>query len=280
MRSERDYLFMKIVLLLKQVPESGAVKMDEATGTVVRQSSEAVINPLDLYAIEAALRLRDKIGGECLAITMGQSSAISVLREAISLGIDRGALLTDRAFAGSDTWATSRILSTAIKKLCPDFDLIICGERATDGDTGQVGPEIAAALDLPVVTYVNRIESVTSYNRHQRLGRSILSLVRIADADQEKITVELPALITVVKEIASPRLPTLKGKIHARLCNIPVLTNADLLLPENEIGLAGSPTRVVRIFHPRLTRNCVMITAGDPASAGQAARQLRDFLEK
>lgn len=271
---------MKIVLLLKQVPESGAVKMDEATGTVLRQSSEAVINPLDLYAVEAALRLRDKIGGECLAITMGQPSAVSVLREAISLGIDRGALITDRAFAGSDTWATGRILSAAIRKLCPDFDLIVCGERATDGDTGQVGPETAAALNLPVVTYVNRIDGVTSYNRHQPIARKVLSLVRIADTDQENITVELPALITVVKEIASPRLPTLSGKINARLCNIPVLTNGELQLSETEIGLSGSPTRVVRIFHPRLTRNCVMVNASDAEAATHAASQLRDFLEK
>ncbi len=270
---------MKTVLLLKQVPESGSVTMDETTGTVLRRTSEAVINPLDLYAIEAVLRIRDKTGGECIALSMGPPSAESVLREAISMGVDRGFLVSDRAFAGSDTWATARILSAAIEKICPDFDLIVCGERAIDGDTGQIGPETAAALNIPVITYVNQIEGFTSFNRYRGSGKGILDLIRFADADQERISVQFPALITVVKEIADPRLPTLDGKIKARRTEISVLTNIDLALPENEIGLKGSPTRVLRIFHPKLLRKCVMTSAENEENLENSVDKLCAFLK-
>ena len=150
---------MRIVVPIKQVPETNAVTMDEATGTMIREGVEAIVNPLDLYAIELAIRLREAHGGETLAVSMGPPKAQTALREALAMGIDSAVLLSDKAFAGSDTWATSYALAAAIRRLGA-FDLVICGERATDGDTGQVGPGIAAWLDLPVATYVGRVERV------------------------------------------------------------------------------------------------------------------------
>ncbi|MCD4825085.1 MAG: electron transfer flavoprotein subunit beta/FixA family protein, partial [Phycisphaerae bacterium] len=165
---------MRIILPIKQVPETNAVKMDPETGTMVREGVEAIINPLDLYAIELALQLRDAHGGEIIGITMGPPKAESALREAIAMGIDSGVLISDRQFAGADTWSTSYVLAAAIKKLGgPDAgpaDMIICGERATDGDTGQTGPGVAAFLDLPVASYISKVESVADGRcRCQRL---------------------------------------------------------------------------------------------------------------
>ena len=144
---------MRIIVPVKQVPETKAVKMDEQTGTIIRQGVTSIVNPLDLYAIEAALTLKAQHGAEVIAISMGPPQAAVAPRESLAMGIDRAVLISDRAYAGSDTWATARILAAAVRHL-GDADLIICGERATDGDTGQVGPELAAALGLPVLTYL------------------------------------------------------------------------------------------------------------------------------
>ena len=150
---------MHIVVPIKQVPETNAVKMDEKTGTMIREGVEAIVNPLDLYAIETAVRLREQYEGDVVAISMGPPKAEAALREAVAMGCDSAVLLSDKAFAGSDTWATSYVLAAAIRKL-NNYDLVICGERATDGDTGQVGPGIASSLDLPVATYVGKIEKI------------------------------------------------------------------------------------------------------------------------
>ena len=150
---------MRIIVPIKQVPETSKVKMDPETGTMLRKGLASIVNPLDLYAIEAALRLREKHGGTVTAITMGPPNAMFALREAIALGCDDAVLLSARQFAGADTWATSYVLSKAIRKL-GDYDLILCGERATDGDTGQVGPGIAAWLDIPMSTFVSKIREV------------------------------------------------------------------------------------------------------------------------
>lgn len=147
---------MRIIVPIKQVPETSNVKMDPVTGVMIRKGLEAIINPLDLYAIEIALRIKEDCGGEVVAISMGPQKAEKALREAIAMGCDDGILLSDRKFGGSDTYATGYTLAQAVKKI-GEFDLIICGERATDGDTGQVGPAIAALLGLPLVTYVSKI---------------------------------------------------------------------------------------------------------------------------
>ncbi len=150
---------MNIVIPIKQVPETSDVKMDKEKGTMIRDGVQTVINPLDLYALEAGIELKEKFGGKITVITMGPPSAVKALKEAVAMGCDDAILLSDKEFAGSDTWATSYTLAEAIKEI-KDYDLVIAGERATDGDTGQVGPGIAAWLDLPLATYVSSIETI------------------------------------------------------------------------------------------------------------------------
>src|SRR3989338_6162967 len=151
---------MNIIVCIKQVPETTEVRINPETNTLVREGVKSIINPFDMYAIEEAVRLKEKLGGKATVITMGPPQAEAALREAISMGVDEGILICDRAFAGSDTWATSYTLSAAIKKI-GSFDLILCGKQASDGDTAQVGPGISTHLDIPQVTYVKKIEEVT-----------------------------------------------------------------------------------------------------------------------
>jgi len=260
---------MRIIVPIKQVPETNAVKMDDATGTMIREGVEAIINPLDLYAIEIAIQLRQQHGGEIIAISMGPPKAESALKEAIAMGIDSGILISDKAFAGSDTWATSYVLAAAIKRI-KDFDLIICGERATDGDTGQVGPGIASFLQLPVLTYAGKIDCHDNKN---------CRVHRLVEDGYEVMDVQLPALITVVKEIADPRLPTLRGKQKAKKMNIHIWSLEDLDVEQDKLGLDGSPTRVVKIFRPKVARQCRMIEAGDEASIDEATDEVLEFLK-
>ena len=158
---------MRIIVPIKQVPETGNVKMDEETGTIIREGSERIINPLDLYALEKAIQVKEEYGGTVTAISMGPPAAAEALREAVAMGCDEATLITDRAFAGSDTWATSIILSEAIRHL-GEYDLIIAGERATDGDTGQVGPNLAAALELPLATFIRSLEILPRESDNER----------------------------------------------------------------------------------------------------------------
>lgn len=263
---------MRIIVPIKQVPETAAVKMDEATGTMIRDGVEAIINPLDLFAIEAAMRLREKHGGEIIAISMGPPKALSALREAVAMGLDSAVLLSDRKFAGADTWATSYVLAAAIRKLGA-CDLIICGERATDGDTGQVGPQIAALLDLPLITYVGAVE-VTAIDGVARTCR----VKREVEDGVERLEMDLPGVLTVIKEVGDPRLPTLRGKQRAKAAVIPVWGQAELGLEAGNLGLEGSPTRVVKIFRPKVTRTCEKLVATDPAAVGPAVDRLISFL--
>ena len=261
---------MRIVVLIKQVPETAAVKMDEATGTMIREGVEAIINPLDLYAIEIAIRLRQQHGGEVIALSMGPAAAMTALREAIAMGCDSAVLVSDKAFAGSDTWATSYVLAAAIRKIGP-CELVICGERATDGDTGQVGPGIAAFLDLPVATYVSKVDDVAA---------SVARVHRLVEEGYEVLDVTLPAVLTVVKEVADPRLPTLGGKLKAKHADIPVWAAKDLNVDAAHLGLAGSPTRVVKIFRPTVARHCEKVVAADDASIQSAAGKLVEYLQR
>ncbi len=262
---------MRIIVTIKQVPETKSVKMDEKTGTVIREGVEAIINPLDLYAIETALRLRKKHGGEVIGVSMGPAKAITALREAIAMGFDSGVLVSDSAFAGSDTWATSYILAEAIKRI-GDFSLVICGERATDGDTGQVGPGIASFLDLPVVSYVSKIEQV-------RLQTQGLGLNRLVEDGYEVLSCSLPCVITVVKEVSIPRLPTLRGKQRAKRTEIPVWGSDDLDVELSKVGVNGSPTRVVKIFRPKVARQCEKVLAKDDESIKEAVDKLAGFFQ-
>lgn len=258
---------MRIIVPIKQVPETKAVKMDEKTGTVIRDGVESIINPLDLYAIELAIRLKENYGGEIIALTMGPPKAEEALREAVAMGVDSGVLVSDRVFGGSDTWATSYVLAEAIK--CHDFDLVICGERATDGDTGQVGPGIGAFLDLPVLSYVNHFLNVED-------GKCYVH--RLTEDGDEVLTGYLPAVLTVVKEVSEPRLPTLKGKKRAKRLEIPVLSNMELDLDLSKLGLKGSPTKVAKIFRPKVARTCDKHFITDEKALGQSVAAMLDFM--
>jgi electron transfer flavoprotein alpha/beta subunit len=260
---------MRIIVPIKQVPETRSVKMDEKTGTVIRDGVESIVNPLDLYSIEAALILKERFGGEITVISMGPPQAASALKEALAMGIDKAILVSDRAFAGSDTWGTAYVLGEAIKTV-GDYDLIICGERATDGDTGQVGPEMAAHLNLPVTTYVN---GVSDYADGE------LTITRLVEHGEEKVAMQLPGVLTVVKEVSDPRLPTLDGKIRARETVMPILSFDDLKLDVKLIGLKGSPTRVVKIFRPKVTRECEIKIADDEENVKLSVDRLYSFLQ-
>lgn len=255
---------MRIVVPVKQVPETSTVKMDEATGTMVRQGVEAIVNPLDLYAIEAALKLREQHGGTVSAISMGPPAAETALREAISMGVDDGILISDRALAGSDTWATAYVLAKAITNL-GNVDLILCGERATDGDTGQVGPGIASFLDLPVVAYVTTITAT---------GDDTVHLKRLTEDGYETLSMKLPGLVTVLKETGAPRLPTLRGKQRARRSGIPVWGVQELGADPAKLGLKGSPTRVVKIFRPTVARTCQKLVPANEEAIENAVNTL------
>lgn len=231
---------MDIIVCIKQVPETIEVRINPETNTLIREGVKSIINPFDMYAIEEAIRLKAKFSGKTTVLTMGPPQADAALREAISLGIDEGVLLSDRAFAGSDTWATSYTLAGAIRKI-GWFDLIICGKQASDGDTAQVGPGIATHLDIPQVTYVKKIEEAQEKS---------LRVERMMEEGFEIIETPLPALLTVVKEINEPRLPSLKGMMRAKQAAIKVWTQKDLNLDPQKIGLCGSPTQVVKIFTP------------------------------
>ncbi len=265
---------MQIIVPIKQVPETSGVKMDPETGTMIRTGVEAIVNPLDLYAIEVALRLREQVGGRVIALSMGPPSAAKALKEAIAMGCDDGILLSNKKFAGSDTWATAYALAQAIKHIAATdaaTELIICGERATDGDTGQVGPGIASFLDLPVATYVRRISDVSADG---------LRVERLVEGGAEILWTPLPTVLTVVKEIAYPRLPTLRGKQRARRTELPVWGPTDIEARIEWLGLKGSPTRVVKIAKPQVTRQGELVRAKDPADVDRAATRLIEFLHE
>ena len=273
---------MNIVIPIKQVPETSNVKMDEETGTMKREGVESIINPLDLYAIESGIQLKEKYGGKITVITMGPPSAEKALREAIAMGCDDGVLLSGREFAGSDTWATSYTLSSAIKEM--DYDLILAGERATDGDTGQVGPGIASWLDLTLSTYTSEIIEVNKYEDedidYTTVKADSIIVERMVEEGYEKLELPLPALLTVVKEISFPRLPTLRGKQRSREVNIPQWNLENLDMKEDYLGLNGSPTRVVNIDHPKVTRGGTLVDVRENGNVEEAVSKLVDYLKE
>ena len=230
---------MDIVVCIKQVPETTEVKINPETNTLVREGVPSVINPFDENALEAALQLKEKHGGKVIVITMGPPQAVDALKTSIAMGADEAVLVSDRAFAGSDTWATSYTLAQAIKKL-GNVDLILCGKQAIDGDTAQVGPGIAEWLGLPQVTFAVKIEIAGQQAKIERLLEEV----------NEIVSSPLPMVITVVKQINEPRLPSLKGMMRAKKAEIKVLKAADIEADPKNLGLNGSPTQVMKIFTP------------------------------
>lgn len=230
---------MDIVICIKQVPDTTDIRIDPETNTLVREGVASIINPFDMYAIEEGVRIKEKYGGKVTVISMGPPQVEAALREAISLGVDEAVLLSDRAFAGSDTLATSFALSEGLKKI--GYDIIICGKQAIDGDTAQVGPGIATHLDIPQITYVKKIEKIEN-------GKIVSE--RMVEEGYEVVESTLPVLLTVVKEINEPRLPSLKGKMKAKKSEIKIITAEDLKIDTGKVGLDGSPTWVMKIFTP------------------------------
>ncbi|HOJ89197.1 MAG TPA: electron transfer flavoprotein subunit beta/FixA family protein [Pseudothermotoga sp.] len=245
---------MKILVLAKQVPDTDKVKIDPLTGTMIREGLDAVINPLDLHALELALCLKETHRAQITVLSMGPMSTEMVLRDTLALGADRAILLSDSAFAGSDTWATSYTLSEAVKKLNIEYDLVICGEKATDGETGQVGVEFAVLLNLPVITYVSRFVS---------LQNDSIVVERTVEDAYETWKVRLPALISVLRSVSEPRLPTLSGKKMSLSKKVEIYNARDLGLKNNDLGLTGSPTRVVKVYNTKLSRNCQLYMGKD-----------------
>jgi len=243
---------MNIVVCMKQVPDTAEVKINPETGILIREGIPSIINPFDMHAIEAGIQIKEKAGGKVTVITMGPPQAEAALREAIAMGADDALLLSDKAFAGSDTWATSFTLAKAIGKL--GADIIICGKQAIDGDTAQVGPETAEFLNIPHISYVKKIEEV---------GGNSIRVQRMMDEGYDVVESAFPVLITVVKELNEPRLPSLKGKIAAKKAVIKKWTVSDISADENDLGLKGSPTQVKNIFTPE-TRSGRRMLEGTP----------------
>ena len=244
----------RILVLVKQVPTTESVRLNEETGTMIRAGSDAAINPLDLHAVEEAVRVKefspDKV--HITVLSMGPPQAQSAIREALAMGCDEGVLLSGREFAGADTWATACTLVQGMRTLKP-FDLVLCGERATDGETGQVGPMVAAMWGVPLLTYVSKL---TWEGERVAVNRAI-------EGGTETVSCSLPAVMCVLRELNEPRLPTLTGKVAAQDADIKILDgeaiNADAAL----LGLSGSPTRVVKVVYPSFQRATELFNVAD-----------------
>ena len=230
---------MNIIVFIKQVQDTATVKFNPETNTLLREGVENIMNPFDRQALEAALCLKDKEGAKVTVITMGLPQATDVLKEAIAMGADDAVLISDRALAGSDTMATSIALAAAIKHI-GEYDLVLCGKQAVDGDTAQVGPEIAEHLGIPQIT------GALSLNFAD--GKFVA--VRENESSSMTLAAAAPLLVTVTKAEKEPRFASIKGKMKARKAKIPTLTIADMGVDEANVGLAGSPTKVRKSFTP------------------------------
>ncbi len=259
---------MKIVVCIKQVPATNDAKIDPETKRIVREGAKAIMNPFDLYAVEEAVSIRERVGGEVIALSMGPESAKNVLVEALSMGADRAVLLCDRAFGGSDTWATSYALARAIDTL-GGVDLVICGKQAVDGDTAQVGAGIAAKLDMLQAANVLKVESIES---------DAITVRRMNEKGWDVVRLQYPALLTVLKDINFPRIPRLRDARAARRADIPLWKPEDIGAEADRIGLKSSPTQVVRTAPPPARSNATQRIEGAPEEA--AGMLVREMLKR
>lgn len=244
---------MNIVLCVKQVPDTSDIKWT-ANNTIQREGLESIINPYDVYALESALNLKNKYKDVYItALTMGPAQAEEMLRKLLAVGVDNAILLSDKKFAGADTFATGKTLAASIKSKLADFDLVVCGQFAIDGDTGQTGPSIANFLNIPQVTYVKQIVEYSD---------GYLTVIRELDNCFEKVKVKLPALVCVLKDVYEPTRALIGGVIRSREIKIPVLGADDIGLDPLEAGLKGSPTYVSKAFRaPQKEVNCVFVNS-------------------
>jgi len=259
---------MKIIVLVKQVPNTAEVKLDPKTGNLIREGIESIINPDDRHALEAAARLKEVAGGKVTVLSMGPPQAIDAVSEAMGMGADEGILLTDRAFAGADTWATSSTLGKAVETIGA-FDVILCGRQAVDGDTAQIGPQVADYLKIPQVTYVFGIEEIKE--------KSLVVKRRLEDGF-ERVECDLPALLTVIGEMNTPRYPLVNRLIDAcrEKAPIKIWNAADIGVQTRDIGLEGSLTHVIKTFAPKLQRQIEMIQGDAKTAVKTLAGKLKE----
>lgn len=259
---------MNILVCIKQVPDSNKVEVDPVTGVLKRNGVESKMNPYDLYAIETALRIRERKGGTIYALTMGPGQSASVIKEAFAMGVDKGVLISDRKFGGADVLATSYTISQGIKML-GEFDLILCGKQTTDGDTAQVGPEVSEWLSIPSVSNVSKIVEV---------GDKDITVEMDMTNDIEIAKVQFPCLLAVDKDIFMPRLPSYIKKQETKDREITVITLADLEdKDEKHYGLNGSPTQVQRIFPPQVNAHREMWTGASSELTGKLLNKLQEL---
>ncbi len=261
---------MNILVCVKQVPDTTEIKIDPETNTLIRAGVPSIVNPFDTYALEVAARLKDSIGGSKVTVmAMGPEQAKAALKECLSVGADQAYLVSGREFGGSDTLATSYVLSCAVKaveeKSGENFDIIFCGKQAIDGDTGQVGPELAEHLGYPQITYAS---DVTFEN-------DTIKVKRENDEGYDYLTCPLPCVITIVKTPYEPRYATIKSKMAANRAVIPTLSAEDLKIDTTMCGLKGSPTKVKKTFTPVREKHGIKI---EDKEAADAAKELVDML--
>lgn len=261
-----------IVVCIKQTPATSNIQIDPVTGTLKREGMAAAINPFDEYAIEEAVRIKERVPGTTVSvITMGPPQAEEALRESIARGCDQAFHVTSRAFAGADTYATSYTLYKGIERVMKEkgpAHLVICGKQTNDGDTGHVGPGIAAWLDWPNIAYVKKVEAVDDKK---------IVVHRMMEDGTDVLEMELPAVVAVVKEINTPRVASLKGKMNAKKAVIPKWNETDLGCDKTKIGLGGSPTIVAKSFNPPPRKGGVRI---EGATAEEKAKNLVDKLQE
>jgi len=259
---------MQIIVLVKQVPDTTEVKLDPKTGNLIREGLASIINPDDRHALEAALELKTAHEARVTAISMGPPQAIDALSEAMGMGADQAILLTDQAFAGADTWATSYTLGKAVET-AGEFDLILCGRQAIDGDTAQVGPQVADYLDLPQVSCVYDIESVATDR---------LVVKRRLEDGYERVECGLPALLTIIGRMKKPRYPRIGGLLKAcrEKAHIRVWNAADIGVTTAEVGLEGSLTHVIKTFAPKFERRGEMLTGETADMVQSLVAQLKE----
>lgn len=259
---------MKILVLVKQVPDTTEVKLDPKTGNLIREGIESIINPDDAHALEAAIDLKERYGGKITVLSMGPPQAIDAISEAMGMGADEGILLSDRAFAGADTWATSTTLGRAIER-AGNYDLILCGRQAIDGDTAQIGPQVAEYLDLPQVSYVYDIEKVAKKN---------MVVKRRLEDGYERIRCTLPALLTVIGDMNRPRYSHVARLIDAcgEKAKIRIWNAADIGVQTRDVGLEGSLTHVIKTFAPKFQRQGEMLQGDTITVVEELVGRLRE----
>ncbi|SDY81103.1 electron transfer flavoprotein subunit beta/FixA family protein [Tindallia californiensis] len=259
---------MKIVVCIKQVPSTNKVQLHPETNTIIRDGRKSVTNPFDTYAIEEAIRIKEKTGGKTIAISMGIPETEKLLKDAMGRGIDQAILLSDKAFAGSDTLATSYTLSLGIRELMP-VDLILCGKMAVDGDTAQIGPELAEQLGIPHVTDVIEI---------LEMKQSYLICKREIDNGYQLLKVKLPALLTVLKDINMPRMPSIEGVLQSETIEVIRKDARDLEAKTSKLGLSGSPTQVVKTFVPERDSKAIEISGNIEEKAAKVKNIIGEVL--